>query len=143
MGSHRRVTDPIEILAIAGGPGYRPSRSDVARLVKFMVERGVRVLRHGNRRGLDKLIAAGVDASFGPDDDRLIIEAWPALWDRHGENAGRRRDREMLIGDWSERSRDSPFRRADRLITYPGDLPVVYLARELGVETIAHTDLPR
>jgi hypothetical protein len=137
------MTDPVEILAIAGGPGYRPTRSDVARLVKFVVARGVRVLRHGNRRGLDKLIAWGVDASFGADDDRLIIEAWSALWDRHGENAGRRRDREMLLGDWSERSRDSTPRRADVLIAYPGDLPIVYLARELGIETIAHTDLPR
>lgn len=131
------------ILAIAGGPGYRPARSEVARLVRFMISRGVRVLRHGDRRGLDKLIVAGVDASFVANDDRLVIEAWPALWDRHGENAGRRRDREMLLGDWSERSRDSTPRRADVLVVYPGDLPIVYLARELGIEVVAHVDLPR
>lgn len=134
---------PIEILVIAGGSGYRPSRAEVSRLVRFMVGRGVRVLRHGDRRCLDRLIAAGVDAGFGSDDDRIIIEAWPALWDRQGENAGRRRDREMLLGDWSERGRDSPFKRADCLVGYPGDLPVVYLARELGIKTVSNSDLPR
>jgi hypothetical protein len=135
-----------EVIAVTGGRDYRPSKSDIDRLVRFITLRGVQVLRHGDCRGLDKLLAAGVDACFAEDDERLVIEAWPAFWGRHGASAGPRRNREMLAGDWSERGRDAAGKRADLLIAYPGGqgtASCVGLARGLGITVIPVAELPR
>lgn len=86
---------PGEIVAVTGGREYAPTPEEVYCFTVFTEEAAV--IRHGDCRGLDRIIAWHAKR-WQKDRDPDTIQAWPADWAEYGPAAGPIRNREMLTG---------------------------------------------
>lgn len=101
------------IAAVTGGRDLCITPELACAFWAAIVTHRVTVLRHGACRGADTWAAASAKAMG------LVVEAWPADWDKHGRSAGPIRNRSMLSG-----TRDTPHAQrialVDLLLTFPG-----------------------
>lgn len=113
------------IVTVTGGRNYRPLRSELVTLVRFLDCVGATVLRHGDCRGVDRDVAVYV----GQDRPLVKIEPWPADWSQ-GPKGGPVRNRLMLLGDGQ---------LSDFLVHFRGNTGTggcIKLARGLNIKTL-------
>ena len=87
------------IAAVTGGRNHHPSGAELAALWRALAHYGVRVLRVGCARGVDRVVlesARAMPMGHGPGSRLFSVERWEADWTNHGNGAGHRRNGAML-----------------------------------------------
>lgn len=139
------------IAVITGGRDHWLTLAELERLESVIAERGVRVLRDGWARGVDKTVAGYLRARGARvldlakprprgTGDALVVEPWPADWTTHGRRAGPLRNRAMLDGLPADLAGYTPLPRADLLVAFhggDGTRGCREAAAERGIEIVA------
>lgn len=127
----------MTIVAITGGRDVHPSQQQLDALARYLDACRCGVLRHGAcPTGVDEFASKSIARSR----PSIVIEGWPAQWERLGRAAGPKRNREMLVGG------DAGLPRVDTLVHWPGGpgtAGCVALAATLGIPTVPIGEIVR
>ena len=131
------------VVVVTGGRSHYPTCRELEAVAVLLAEHGVTTLRHGDSKGVDRLVAGYVSAR-----GLAVVEKWPADWDAHGNAAGPRRNRIMLAGGPTDLFGNRPKPQADLVIALEGgsgtaDCKTVANAQRVRVVEVAPVREPR